>query len=247
MKTWERHLASIYYAPGEAGAFAGVRKLDKAVRAKGRFVISKARIWQWLRGQEVYTAMRGVHRKFPRPKVMVSGPNQMWDIDLADMKNVEKENDGVKYILVAIDVFSKKLWAQPLPDKKPASVVKAMKVMFAEGSKPVKIRSDKGGEFVNTIFKRFLHGVGVLFSATKNETKANYAERVIRTLKMKINRYFLTKQKLLYVDVLQDMVDGYNATHHSYRYGPEQSFPEQGGLNMGRHVRLSFLEKYFRS
>ena len=53
-----------------------------------------------------------------------------------------------------------------------------------------------------------------LFS-TKNETKANYAERVIRTLKTLLYRYFYKKQCYRYGDVLQDLVDNYNKRPHS--------------------------------
>ena len=49
---------------------------------------------------------------------------------------------------------------------------------------------------------------------TKNETKANYAERVIRTLKGLMYRYFIQNQTYRYLDVLQSLVKTYNTRPH---------------------------------
>ena len=49
---------------------------------------------------------------------------------------------------------------------------------------------------------------------TQNETKANYAERVIKTLKHKLFRYLLKNRTERYIDVLKDAVHSYNHTIH---------------------------------
>jgi malonyl CoA-acyl carrier protein transacylase len=59
-----------------------------------------------------------VRRNFKRAKVIVSGPNQQLDVDLADMRqSLSKDNEGMKYLLVAIDVFSRYAWVEPLKNK----------------------------------------------------------------------------------------------------------------------------------
>ena len=50
-------------------------------------------------------------------KVIVSGPNEQLDVDLEDMQSLSKDNDGIKYLLVAIDVFSRYAWVEPLKNK----------------------------------------------------------------------------------------------------------------------------------
>ena len=213
MKPWEEELAKIYYDPKQQGSFSGLAKLDRAVKARKKFCISKPRIRKWLSEQETYTNLRGVRRKFERPRVMVDGANEMWDIDLADVSNVDKENDGTKFLLVTLDVFSRKAHVQPLKGKTSEDVIKALRMIF-DVDKPVKIRSDKGSEFVNRKVAKFLKDENILHSVTQNEVKANYAERFIKTFKNKLNHLFLHKQKLRYLEVLQDLVDGYNNTVH---------------------------------
>ena len=49
---------------------------------------------------------------------------------------------------------------------------------------------------------------------TYNETKASIVERVIRTLKTRMRRYFTAKKTRRYIDVLPDLVDSYNNSKH---------------------------------
>ena len=46
----------------------------------------------------------------------------MWGVDLADMQSLSKKNKGIKYLLSAIDFYSKYAFVVPLKDKKGISV-----------------------------------------------------------------------------------------------------------------------------
>ena len=52
------------------------------------------------------------------------------------------------------------------------------------------------------------------FYALNTETKANYSERLIKTLTHKLFRYMMKNRTQRYVDVLQDVVHSYNHTVH---------------------------------
>ena len=45
--------------------------------------------------------------------------------DLADMQLISKYNKRIRYLLCAIDLFSKYAWVVPLKDKKEVSIVNA--------------------------------------------------------------------------------------------------------------------------
>ena len=62
-------------------------------------------------------------RKFKKRKVYSSFRDNIWGVDLADMQSLSKYNKGNKYLLCAIDIFSKYVWVLPLKDKKGTSVV----------------------------------------------------------------------------------------------------------------------------
>ena len=56
-------------------------------------------------------------RKFKRRKVYSSFRDNVWGVDLAHMQSLSKYNKESKYLLCAIDIFSKYAWFVPLKDK----------------------------------------------------------------------------------------------------------------------------------
>ena len=64
-------------------------------------------------------------RKFKKRKVYSSFKDNIWGVDLADMQSLSKFNKGFKYLLCAIDLFSKYAWVIPIKDKKGTSIVNA--------------------------------------------------------------------------------------------------------------------------
>ena len=72
------------------------------------------------------------------------------------MQLLSKYNKGIKYLLCAIDIFSKYAWVVPLKDKKGTSIVIAFQKIISQGRKPNKIWVDQGSEFYNASFKDLL-------------------------------------------------------------------------------------------
>ena len=64
--------------------------------------------------EELY---KPVTRKFQRSRVNVNGIDIIWAADLIDMQAFSKDNNGIKYLLTAIDIFSKFVWIVPLKQK----------------------------------------------------------------------------------------------------------------------------------
>ena len=73
-------------------------------------------------------------RKFKKRRVYSSFLGNIWGADLADMQSLSKYNKGVKYLLCAIDLFSKNAWVVPTKDKDGNSVLNAFKKIISEGS-----------------------------------------------------------------------------------------------------------------
>ena len=57
-------------------------------------------------------------RKLKKRKVYSSFRDNIWGVDLVDMQSLSKYNKGIKYLLCAIDLFSKYAWVVPIKDKK---------------------------------------------------------------------------------------------------------------------------------
>ena len=72
------------------------------------------------------------------------------------MQSLSKYNKEIKYLLSAVDLFSKYAWVISLKDKKGTSIVNAFQKIISKGRKRNKIWANQGSEFYNQSFKNFL-------------------------------------------------------------------------------------------
>ena len=137
------------------------------------------------------------------------------------MQSLSKKNKGIKYLLCAIDLFSKFAFVIPLKDKKGISIVNAFNKIVkrkiaqnqtSNSAKPNKIWVDQGSEFYNRVFKKWLSDNDIIMYSTFNEGKSVVAERFIRTFKNKLYKHMTATGKNVYYDVLDDVVNEYNIT-----------------------------------
>ena len=179
-------------------------------------------------------------------------------VDLADMQSLSKYNKGIKYLLCAIDLFSKCTWVIPIKDTKGTSIVNAFQKIITKGRKPNKIWLDQGSEFYNNAFTDFLKINNIEMYSTYNEGKSVVPERFIRTLKNNIFKYMTAISKNVYFGVLDNIVNKYNNTVHrtikmkpidvtddSYAEYNKDSNQKDPKFKVGDHVRLSKYKNIF--
>ena len=124
------------------------------------------------------------------------------------MQLISKFNKGFRFLLCVIDIFSKYAWVAPLKDKKGISIVNAFQKILEESKrKPNKLWVDKGDEFYNNCFKKWLKDNDIEIYSIHNEGKSVAAERFIRTLKNKIYKYMTSISKNVYIDKLDDIIN----------------------------------------
>lgn len=270
---WDKYLSKIYFDPKHPASFKGPSKVFQSVQNEGVSDIPLAYIKKWLKNQDSYTLNKPLRRKFKRSRVIVTGLKDQYEADLADMQKIAKENDGVRFLLVVIDVFSRYLWVEPLQSKHEGNVINAFRNLMQKSGTPRRMRTDRGKEFtgrkVQTYFKNehMEH-----WTAHNDEMKANFAERVIRTLKTSLWGYMRKNNTRRYIDHLQDMVSAYNNTQHRSigmkpsevkkgdvesavwweQYRPKYSYEKSKKLlsvkfmfKKGDHVRISHMAKTF--
>ena len=199
-----------YYTPSRTSAFGGKQNFLKAHSKRKR---DEAEIW--LRAQDAYTLHKPVKTKFKRRPTLVAGPGEQLQADLMDVSSHSMANDGVKFLLTVIDVFSKKAWAIPIKRKTGEAVSEALKGLFERVQGYQLLQTDKGKEFYNSRVKDVLKEEGIRLFSTENETmKATIVERFNRTLRNKIHRVITKNQNERYLDSLKDLVSAYNETKH---------------------------------
>lgn len=200
-------MEAIYFDPQQPSSFGGVSRLTKSVGEDAT---------EWLRGQNAYTLHKPVRRRFKRRKYHVEGIDSLWQADLADFNELSQWNDGYRYVLVVIDVFSKYVFAKPTKSKTAKEVLGVFNMILAsQDRKPRRLMTDKGKEFDNDMLKNFCKENGIHYYTSQNpDTKAAVAERVIKTLKGRLYRYFTYKKSWRYLGVLDKIVSAYNQAKH---------------------------------
>ena len=88
-------------------------------------------------------------------------------------------NKGVRVLLCVIDILSKYACVAPLKDKKGVSIFDAFqKILDKSRRKPKKIWVDKGSEFYNNSFKKWLKDNDIEMYSILNEGKSVVVERL---------------------------------------------------------------------
>ena len=137
------------------------------------------------------------------------------------MQLISQFNKGFRFLLCVIDIFGKYAQVVLLKDKKGASIVNAFQKILKESDrKPNKIWVDKGSEFYNSSFKKWLKDNDIEMYSIHNEGKSVVAGRFIRTLKTKIYKYMTSVSKNVYINKLDDIVNEYNTYHRAIKMKP---------------------------
>ncbi|XP_064647449.1 uncharacterized protein LOC135500132 [Lineus longissimus] len=186
-------------------------------------MIKHKEVKEFLNTLSTYQLHKPGIKKFTFRETMVSYIDQQWQADLVDMQKFESKNKGYRYILTVIDLFSRYAWAVPVKSKRGEEIRDAFKVIFRE-AKPVatipeKIKLDDGTEFYNKHFKEFLTENNIEWFSAFSSKKAVVVERINRTLKDNMWKFFTAEETDKWIDLLDDLVSGYNNSfHYEYRY-----------------------------
>ena len=213
-----------YEDPAAPGSLGGVQRFAKAhgIRsAEARKILEQVRS---------YTLHKPRRVRFSTLPVVVNGIDDQWVADLVDLPSLKRWNKGNRYLLMVIDAFSKYAWVEPAKSKTGQAVTKAFEAILkrAGGRVPRRLQTDDGKEFYNKTFKAVLKRKGIVLFSTKGDTKASIVERMNRTFKERMFRYFTAANTLVYLPVLQALMKGYNRSYHrSIGMSPQKVTPQK--------------------
>lgn len=240
-----KKLKEIYYDPKHPASFSTIEKLWKATGKK----IPKKTVTEWLLAQDTYTRHQSRRVRFPRNRYIVFNIGQLYESDLAVFaEEYSKYNDGVKYLLVVIDCFSKFIFVEPLKRKTTEAIIAAFKKIFLRSDvKCERLQTDKGGEYDSKKFRDFMKLNDIKFNVTNNpDTKAANAERVIKTLKGKIFKYLYYANTFRFINVLDDIVNSYNNSYHRSIKMTPREVNDKNILQVYRNIKESQMSNVKR-
>ena len=209
----DKLLKYIYYDLKSPLAYTSKQNVFKEAK-KHLPEISRKDVNLWFEKQLAPTLHKPVQYKFKRNKTVVKGVGEQFQSDLCDVTNIKKYNDGYTFLLTCIDCFSRFAWVKPIKNKTGLEIVRALKEIFQEKTCK-RIQTDKGKEYLNKHVHTLLKKYNIELWTTNSEMKAAIVERFNRTMKTRMYKYFTANNTKRYVDILEDLVMGYNNTIHS--------------------------------
>ena len=164
---------------------------------------------------EIYS--KPPRKNYPTNKIIYDHIDEIWSIDLADMVDYKiSNNKGFRYIFIVIDNFSKYLWTISLKNKYSQTIkTEFSNILTKSKRKPLKIESDRGTEFYNSIFQNFLTSKNIQHYSIYTDKGPSIAERVIRTVRSLLKKPVFEKGNADWLSELPSVVKKYNNTIHS--------------------------------
>ena len=165
-------------------------------------------------------------KNYSTNKIIYNHIDEIWSIDLADMIDYKiSNNKGFRYIFIVIDNFSKYLWVIPLKNKYSQTITNEFSNILTKSKrKPLKIESDRGLEFYNSIFQNFLKSKNIQHYSRFTDKGPSIAERVIRTIRNLLKKPVFLAGNADWLSELPFVIKQYNNTiHHSIKMTPIQA------------------------
>ena len=191
--------------------YAGADKIYRLLKSENQ-TITRVQIDDVIKDQLTYQ----LHKKQTKKvmgHIVAFHPNDIWLMDLSDMSNLATKNKNYKWILLMIDVFTRKAYAKPLKNKLGDTILEAFDTMTSEiGSTPYELISDNGTEFTNNNFQNFItkHKITHVMSEPNYHPTLGMIDRLTRTLKESMYKYFTANNTANWIDYLPELIENYN-------------------------------------
>lgn len=205
-------IIALYKTPGHPVAFSSPGTIYRFFNGQ----VSESFIREALESIDSYN----LHREYKKPRTYnthyVYRRRKQFQADLIDIASLKEENDMVTFLLVVIDVFSRKLWVVPLRRKTAEATKDGLLVWLNSmpNDKPESFLSDSGKEFTNRLVLNLMRERNIRMVQSKNIHKAAIAERVNKSIQVLIYKYLTNHGVVRYIDVLPEIVSTYNNRKH---------------------------------
>ena len=134
-------------------------------------------------------------------------------------------NEGFRYIFIIIDNFSKFLWVIPLKNKYSQTITQKFSNIPTKSKRsPIKLESDGGSEWYNSVFQNFLKSKNIQHYSRFTDKGPSIAERVIRTIRNLLKKPVFLRGNADWISEQPSVVKKYNNTmNHSTKMTPIQA------------------------
>jgi hypothetical protein len=177
------------------------------------------KIKKFLEASEGYTLLKKERQSNIHTPTLSYYPGDLIQADLFYVQKLSEENKNMKYILSAIDTYTKFAYLEAVETKSADEVLSKIALILSRMPRISNIWCfDRGGEFENSKVINFLKKRGIKTFFTLGEHKAAICEKFQSTIQRLIHTYLMQNETWEYLPYLQQICDNYNNTIHSAIY-----------------------------
>jgi hypothetical protein len=199
--------------------FPSFAKFYQILKEK-KVAVTQKEVKEFLARQEEEQLFKQPKAKKQNRAIVSFKENEKWQIDLLDYSKYAPFNKNFEWIFVAVDIFTRKAYAEPMKSKSPNDTVVAFKKIIAKAGKPYVIMSDNGTEWLGK-FKEYCeeHDINQVLTLIDPDYKnadhdsLGIIDRFAQTIGKKL-LLRIRKSGGNWVDFLQSAIEAYNNSPH---------------------------------
>ena len=157
-----------------------------------------------------------VEKKKDLGRIVAYYPLSLIQMDIFDLAKYYRDNQGYKYILCIIDVYSRKVWCYKMKNKDNNNVFESFNKFMTDSNlkkyTPTILMSDNDSTFINEKFQQILQSNKIIHQS--NVVGDHHALGLIdsfaRTLKKTFTRIFLQNDSTNWTSHINEVVDNFN-------------------------------------
>jgi hypothetical protein len=204
-------LTTLFYKLKSPASYSGIQALYTEAKKHNPKVTLKD-VETFLHNERTWTLYKPARKRYKRLKTIPSGLNTDWQCDLCIFDDLKNQNDQYRYLLVCIDVLSRKIHVAPAKTKRSEDMIDAFNRVFAKSQAlPHKLYSDSGVEFQAKKMLEYFQQKQILKRVMFSpHLHAGVVERANKTIKLRLYKYFSQNNTTRWVEAVQKIVDGIN-------------------------------------
>jgi hypothetical protein len=186
------------------------------------------------RTEQQQTTIKAV-KKRDLGRIVAYYPLSLIQMDIFDLAKYYRDNQGYKYILCIIDVYSRKVWCYKMKNKDNANVFESFQKFMTDSNlkkyTPTILMSDNDSTFINDKFQQILNNNDIIHrpNILNDHHALGLIDSFARTLKITFTRIFLQNNSTNWISHMDEVLDNYNDMPNSAlkNIKPDNAFLEK--------------------
>ena len=199
--------------------YPGAERLTKLVKEKHPSkYIGKHQIIKFLSEQTASQTFKEKRKSKPKGHIVANIVNELWQMDIFDLSRYEKNNDGFRYLLACVDVFSRKAYVKPMKNKDTSTVIDAFTniIIHKTGPQIRSILADQDPAWTNSTWLTFIEKENIAFNtnALKDHRALGIIDNFAKRIKLTLNKRFVDTNSTKWIDYITKVITTYNNQEH---------------------------------